>query len=68
VFIFNERHLQKALSEYVGYFNHWRPHRSLGQRAPSALATDASHRSAQAGKITAIPALGSLDQVYHQAA
>ena len=24
VFIFNERHLQKVLAEYVGYFNRWR--------------------------------------------
>src|SRR5262249_10200556 len=36
VFIFNERHLQKVLAEYVGYFNRWRPHRSIGQRAPCA--------------------------------
>jgi hypothetical protein len=34
VFIFNERHLAKVFAEYVGYFNHWRPHRSIGQRAP----------------------------------
>jgi transposase InsO family protein len=34
VFTFNERHLQKVLAEYVGYFNDWRPHRSMGQRAP----------------------------------
>jgi len=33
VFIFNERHLQKVLAEYVGYFNHWRPHRSIEQCA-----------------------------------
>jgi transposase InsO family protein len=38
VFIFNERHLQKVLTEYVGYFNRWRPHRSIGQRAPRACA------------------------------
>jgi hypothetical protein len=36
VLIFNERHLQKVLAEYVGYFNDWRPHRSMGQRAPCA--------------------------------
>jgi hypothetical protein len=34
VFIFNERHSQGVLAEYVGYFNDWRPHRSLRQRAP----------------------------------
>jgi len=36
VFIFNERHLRQVLAEYVGYFNDWRPHRSIGQRAPCA--------------------------------
>jgi transposase InsO family protein len=36
VFIFNERHLQKVLAEYVGYFNRWRPHRSIGQPATPA--------------------------------
>ena len=67
VFIFNERHLQKVLAEYVGYFNHWRPHRSIGQRAPGASRTRASHRSDQAGKIIAIPVLGGLHHVYQQA-
>src|SRR5215469_9058439 len=67
VFIFNERHLQKVLAEYVGYFNHWRPHRSIGQRAPCA-APAWSHRSAEARRITAIPVLGGLHHVYQQAA
>ena len=39
VFIFSEWHQQKVLAEYVGYFNHWRPHRSIGQRAPCAPRT-----------------------------
>ena len=68
VFIFNERHLQKVLAEYVGYFNHWRPHRSVGQCAPCAPRTRASHRSDQAGKIIAIPVLGGLHHVYQQVA
>jgi len=67
LFIFNERHLQKVLAEYVGYFNHWRPHRSIGQRAPCA-APAWSHRSAEARRITAIPVLGGLHHVYQQAA
>ncbi len=29
----NERHLRRVLAEYVAYFNRWRPHRSIGQRA-----------------------------------
>jgi transposase InsO family protein len=68
VFIFNERHLAKVLAEYVGYFNHWRPHRSIGQCAPCAPATPAPKRSVQAGKIIAIPVLGGLHHVYQRAA
>src|SRR5262249_2139071 len=34
LFIVNEHHLQRVLDEYVVYFNAWRPHRGLGQRAP----------------------------------
>jgi putative transposase len=45
VFILNERHLQKVLAEYVAYFNDWRPHRSMGQRAPCAPLARAPHRS-----------------------
>jgi putative transposase len=58
----------KVLAEYVGYFNHWRPHRSIGQRAPCAPVPFAPHRSVQAGKIIAIPVLGGLHHVYQQAA
>ena len=68
VFIFNERHLQKVLGEYVGYFGHWRPHRSIGQRAPCAPATPAPRRSAQGQKVIAIPVLGGLHHVYQLAA
>ena len=35
--ILNGRHLRRVLTEYVTYFNRWRPHRSLGQRAPREL-------------------------------
>jgi hypothetical protein len=68
MFIFNERHLENVLAEYVGYFNDWRPHQSLGQRAPCAPLSRASHRNAQIRKIIAIPVLGGLHHVYQQAA
>jgi transposase InsO family protein len=42
LFIFNQRHLERVLAEYVGYFNRWRPHRSIGQRAPCARTLCAS--------------------------
>ncbi len=34
--ILGRRHLQAVLSEYIEHYNSHRPHRSLGQRAPSA--------------------------------
>ena len=68
VFVFNERHLQKVLTEYVGYFNRWRPHRSIGQRAPCASVPLPPYRHAQAARIVAIPVLGGLLHVYQHAA
>ena len=37
--IFGRRHLETVLAEYVEHYNWHRPHRSLDQRAPSALDT-----------------------------
>jgi len=37
--ILGRRHLQAVLAEYVEHYNSHRPHRSLSQRAPSALGT-----------------------------
>jgi hypothetical protein len=34
LFIFSQAGLRRDLSAYVSYFNHWRPHRSIGQRTP----------------------------------
>src|SRR5215469_10550828 len=36
LFVFNELTLSRAISSYVAYYNHHRPHRSVGQRAPRA--------------------------------
>lgn len=33
--ILGRRHLEAVLSEYLAHYNSHRPHRSLGQRAPS---------------------------------
>ena len=37
--ILGRRHLETVLAEYVEHYNSNRPHRSLGQRSPSALDT-----------------------------
>jgi putative transposase len=66
VLIVNERHLQRVLDEYVAYFNAWRPHRGLGQRAPCGSAPSA--QSNPTGRIIRQPVLGGLHHVYHHAA
>ena len=64
--ILNERHLRMVLAEYVQYFNRWRPHRSIGQRAPCAAAQPKS--GPKGGEVVAEPILGGLHHVYHLAA
>lgn len=34
VFIFNERHLQRIVEEFVVYYSRQRPHRSLDHQSP----------------------------------
>jgi len=58
----SERHLRAILSEFVDYYNHDRPHRSLGLEAPSQ--TVASRQ----GGISVRPVLGGLHHVYERAA
>jgi putative transposase len=63
VFIFNERHLRAVLAEYVRYFNRWRPHRAIGQRAPCAVELPIS--KAHDAEVIGEPVLGGLHHVYH---
>jgi len=58
----NERHLRRVLAEFVDYYNHDRPHRSLGLQAP--LASSAATQEA----IVVRPVLGGLHHVYQRAA
>jgi hypothetical protein len=55
-----------VLDEYVAYFNAWRPHRGLGQRAPCGSAPPPISNAA--GKIIGRPVLGGLHHVYQHAA
>jgi len=66
MFVYNECHLRRVLGEYVTYFNLWRPHRSIRQRAPCRPAQTASGH--QGGGIFARPVLGGLHHVYELAA
>jgi Integrase core domain len=58
--------LQRVLDEYVAYFNAWRPHQGLGQRAPCGSVPTAP--SNPTGRIIGQPVLGGLHHVYHHAA
>jgi transposase InsO family protein len=66
--ILNERHLRRVLTEYVTYFNRWRPHRSLGQRAPCAPAPPSFASRRNGAGVIARPVLGGLHHVYDLAA
>lgn len=70
VFIFNERHLQRIMEEFVGYYNRQRPHRSLHHRSPCPTATPVPGTSTgpPRGVILAEPVLGGLHHVYKRAA
>ena len=58
----SERHLRRVLVEFLNYYNHDRPHRSLGLQAPFP-----SSPSSQ-GEIIVRPVLGGLHHVYDRAA
>jgi transposase InsO family protein len=64
--IFGHQHLQRTINEYVDYYNRWRPHRSLDQRAPCAAFEESPKGSGR--KVTAKPILGGLHHVYQWAA
>jgi len=70
VFIFNERHLQKIVTEYVDYYNQYRPHRSLDHQPPCPIADDKSqaYTGPPAGEIVSLPVLGGLHHIYRRAA
>jgi hypothetical protein len=64
MFILTERRLQRVLA--VGYFNCWRPHRSIGQRAPRA--PPRTNQSKVGGNVIATSVLGGLHHIYDRAA
>jgi transposase InsO family protein len=58
----SECHRRRVLAEFVDYYNHDRPHRSLGLQAPFPKP------SATHGRIAVRPVLGGLHHVYERAA
>jgi hypothetical protein len=68
LFVFNEAHLRPLMSAYVRYFNRWRPHRSLGQRAPCDSSARRPRSPEARGRIVAEPVLGALHHICKPAA
>jgi putative transposase len=62
VLVFNERHLLALLAEFVQYYNHDRPHRTL------ELETPVPSPAASGGAVVSRPILGGLHHVYARAA
>ena len=58
----------RFLTEYVTWFNRWRPHRSLGQQPPCPEMTAVRFSIRNGTGITARPVLGGLHHVYELAA
>jgi putative transposase len=56
------RHLRAILTEFVRYYNHDRPHRTLGLQPP------APEPQSHYGAVTVRPVLGGLHHVYQRAA
>jgi transposase InsO family protein len=61
----DERHLHSILAEYVGYYNHDRPHRTLRLEPPRPQARP---RAGPLPAIRARPVLGGLHHAYEPAA
>jgi transposase InsO family protein len=63
--IVHRRQLQRAVHEYIDYYNCSRPHQGLGQRIPERLAKGSPWPVGQAGgRIVSTPVLGGLHHSY----
>jgi hypothetical protein len=51
LFIVNERHLDRVLTEYASDYNARRPHQGLGQRCPAPLARGPDHGAIERRKV-----------------
>ena len=67
--ILGRRHLDAVLAEYVEHYDAHRPHRSLGQRAPSTLdATPAPIEDIDPARVRRTDRLGGLLHEYRMVA
>ena len=62
VIVRNEHHLRGLMAEYVRFYNHDRPHQTLGREPPKG------RQPVRSGPIIAMSVLGGLHHVYRRAA
>jgi transposase InsO family protein len=66
--IINEHHLRQILAEYLAYYNSARPHRALGQLAPTQVGTGPPQINLAEYRIRRKQILGGLTHEYQIAA
>jgi Integrase core domain len=67
LFVFNESTLRRAIASCVTYYNHHRPHRSIGERAPCASGRAADRPPRMQRSVIAEPVLGGSHHIYRLA-
>ena len=67
--ILDHRQLDRIVQEYLGYYNHSRPHQGIGQQIPENHAKDNPRPTRKpGGSITSTPVLNGLHHSYARAA
>jgi putative transposase len=68
VLVWNRRHLQRVVAEYVAHYNTARPHRGIGLEVPTAASEPAPASMEQIRRIERLDVLGGLVHEYRHAA
>jgi len=68
VLIWNRRHLERVLTDYIRHYNTARPHRGIDLDVPVPPAGNAGPRTETVGHIERVDVLGGLIHEYHHAA
>ena len=68
VLVWNRRHLEKVLAEYVAHYNAPRPHRGIGLEVPAADTEPTPASADQIRQIERVDVLGGLVHEYRHAA
>jgi putative transposase len=67
VLVWNRRHLERVLTDYVGHYNTARPHRGIDRDVPVPPADNTPARSERAGRVERVDVLGGLIHEYRTA-